>query len=42
MITDGQEAQIRRLTEATEAGEFDQLTREAVDYLISQLRTVTE
>ena len=42
MITDGQEEQIRRLTEATEAGEFDNVTREAVDYLISQLRTVTE
>ena len=36
-ISERQEAEIRRLTEAAEAGEFDYVGQEAVDYLISQL-----
>ena len=36
-ISERQEAAIRRLTAAAEAGEFDYAGQEAVDYLISQL-----
>ena len=36
-ISERQEAAIRRLTAAAEAGEFDYASQKAVDYLLSQL-----